>query len=207
MLQGIADQTLIALTNRMLYAELDQAFMATVQALATALETKDEYTGEHANQLESLCLNVAVGLGLDGQELRDITLGAVLHDIGKIGIPSPILNKPAPLTEREWEVMRRHPELGARIIEPVAALDGARELVIACHEHWDGSGYPHGLAGEEIPLGARIILACDAYHAMTSDRVYRAALPVSEAVLELERYSGSQFDPSVADALIAVVAD
>ena len=95
--------------------------MATVQALATALETKDEYTGEHANQLESLCLNVAIGLGLDGQELRDITLGAVLHDIGKIGIPSPILNKPAPLTEPEWEVMRRHPELGARIIEPVAS--------------------------------------------------------------------------------------
>lgn len=206
MLQGIADQTLIALTNRMLYEELDDAFMATVQALATALETKDEYTGEHANQLESLCLNVAVGLGLDGQELRDITLGAVLHDIGKIGIPSLILNKPAPLTEREWEVMRQHPELGARIIEPVAALDGARELVIACHEHWDGSGYPNGISGEAIPLGARIILACDAYHAMTSDRVYRAALPMSEAVLELERYSGSQFDPSVADALIAVVA-
>ncbi len=153
MLQGIADQTLIALTNRMLYAELDEAFMATVQALATALETKDEYTSEHANQLESLCLNVAVGLGLDGQELRDITLGAVLHDIGKIGIPSPILNKPEPLTDREWEVMRRHPELGARIIEPVAALDGARELVIACHEHWDGSGYPHGLAGEADPAG------------------------------------------------------
>ena len=153
MLQGIADQTLIALTNRMLYEELDEAFMATVQALATALETKDEYTGEHANQLESLCLNVAIGLGLDGQELRDITLGAVLHDIGKIGIPSPILNKPAPLTEPEWEVMRRHPELGARIIEPVAALDGARELVIACHEHWDGSGYPEGTLGRGDPPG------------------------------------------------------
>ena len=207
MLLGIADQTLIALTNRMLYAELDQSFLATVQALATALATNDEYTGEHANVLEELCTAVGHELGLGGEELRNVTLGAALHDIGKIGIPSPILRKPAPLTEEEWEVMRRHPELGARIIEPVPALDGARELVIACHEHWDGSGYPRGLAGELIPLGARIILACDAYHAMTSDRVYRAALPVSEAVLELQRYAGTQFDPAVADALIAVVGD
>ena len=96
---------------------------------------------------------MAVGLGLDGPELRDITLGAVLHDIGKIGIPSQILNKPAPLTEPEWEVMRRHPELGARIIEPVAALDGARELVIACHEHWDGSGYPERARRRGDPAG------------------------------------------------------
>jgi HD-GYP domain-containing protein (c-di-GMP phosphodiesterase class II) len=207
MLHGIADQTLIALTNRMLYAELDQWFLATVQALATALETKDEYTGEHAIELEELCTTVAAQLGLTGAELRNVTLGALLHDIGKIGIPSLILNKPAPLTEAEWEVMRRHPELGARIIEPVAGLDGARELVIACHEHWDGSGYPNGLAGEAIPLGARIILTCDAYHAMTSDRVYRAALPVSEAILELQRHAGTQFDPAVADALVAVIGE
>jgi GAF domain-containing protein len=193
MLHGIADQTLIALTNRILYAELDGWFLATVQALATALETKDEYTGEHANQLEELCTTVAAEVGLTGSELRDVTLGALLHDIGKIGIPSLILNKPAPLTEAEWEVMRRHPEL--------------RELVIACHEHWDGSGYPNGLAGEAIPLGARIILACDAYHAMTSDRVYRGALPVSEAILELQRYAGTQFDPAVADALIAIIGE
>ncbi len=207
MLHGIADQTLIALTNRMLYAELDQWFLATVQALATALETKDEYTGMHASQLEQLCTTVASELGLTGAELRNVKLGALLHDIGKIGIPSPILNKPAPLTEAEWEVMRRHPELGARIIEPVAGLDGARELVIACHEHWDGSGYPNGLAGEAIPLGARIILTCDAYDAMTSDRVYRAALPVSEAIVELQRHAGTQFDPAVADAVVAVVGE
>ncbi len=207
MLLGIADQSLIAFTNRMLYAELDESFMATVTALATALETKDEYTGDHASELESLSTTLAERLGLSGTELRDVTLGAALHDIGKIGIPSPILLKPGPLTDAEWEVMRRHPELGARIIEPVAALDGARELVIACHEHWDGSGYPHGLAGEQIPLGARIILACDAFHAMISDRVYRKGMPVSEAVIELECHAGAMFDPAVADALVSMVGD
>ncbi len=166
-----------------------------MQALATALATKDEYTGEHASELETLSTSVAENLGLTGDELRDVTLGAALHDIGKIGIPSPILRKPGPLTDEEWTVMRRHPELGARIIEPVAALDGARELVIACHEHWDGSGYPLGIAGEQIPLGARIILACDAYHAMTSDRVYRKGMPNHEAVAELERHAGASSTP------------
>jgi HD-GYP domain-containing protein (c-di-GMP phosphodiesterase class II) len=205
MLMGIADQALVALTNRMLHAEQERAFMATVRALATALETKDQYTAEHASELEVLCTRVAVELGLQGQELTDVTLGAALHDVGKIGIPSAILNKPGPLTCDERDVMRRHPELGARIIEPVAALDGARELVMACHEHWDGSGYPLGIAGEQIPLGARIILACDAYHAMTSDRVYRAALSEREAVEELELHAGTQFDPGVADALLSVL--
>ncbi|MGN6378111.1 MAG: HD domain-containing phosphohydrolase [Gaiellales bacterium] len=205
MLLGIADQALLALTNYELYRELDESFLSTVKALANALETKDDYTADHAQALVGLSGEVGVKLGMTGRELRDLSLGAALHDIGKIGIPLEILNKPGPLTEEEWAVMRLHPELGARIIEPVPALAGARELVLACHEHWDGGGYPLGLAGEQIPLGARVILACDAFDALTSDRVYRPAVGRAQAIEEIRRCYGSHFDPRVADALIAVV--
>jgi HD-GYP domain-containing protein (c-di-GMP phosphodiesterase class II) len=205
MLLGIADQALLALTNRELYRELDEAFLATVKALANALEAKDEYTEEHAQALVGLSSDVARRLGMRSGDVRDVSLAAALHDIGKIGVPLSILNKPGPLTDEEWKVMRMHPEWGARIIEPVPALAGARDLVFACHEHWDGGGYPRGLAGEEIPLGARIILACDAYHAMNSDRVYRAAIGRDNALAEIRRCAGSQFDPQVAAAVIETV--
>ncbi len=207
MLVGIADQSLLAIANRDLYRELEESFLSTVQALANALETKDEYTGDHAQALIGLSSNVADRLGVDGQALRDISFAAALHDIGKIGIPAEILNKPSALTADEWEVMKLHPELGARIIEPVPALSGARELVIACHEHWDGSGYPFGLAGEEIPLGAQVILVCDAFHAMTSDRVYRRAMPLPDAIAELRRCAGTHFAPEAAAALIDAVTE
>ena len=163
MLLGIADQALLAMVNRSLYTELEASFLATVEALGNALGTKDEYTGDHAQALVGLTTNVARRMGLTGPELRDITVAAALHDVGKIGVPAAILAKPGPLSVEEWGVMRRHPELGARIMEPVPALDGARRLVVACHEHWDGSGYPFGLQGEEIPMGSRVILACDAF--------------------------------------------
>jgi HD-GYP domain-containing protein (c-di-GMP phosphodiesterase class II)/putative methionine-R-sulfoxide reductase with GAF domain len=205
MLLGIADQALLALTNRELYRELDEAFLATVKALANALEAKDEYTEVHAQALVGMSSEVARRLGMSSRDVRDVSLAAALHDIGKIGVPLTILNKPGPLTAEEWVVMRMHPEWGARIIEPVAALAAARALVIACHEHWDGSGYPLGLAGEEIPLGARIILACDAYHAMNSDRPYRAAMGRDNALAEIRRCTGSQFDPRVADAVVEAV--
>jgi HD-GYP domain-containing protein (c-di-GMP phosphodiesterase class II)/putative methionine-R-sulfoxide reductase with GAF domain len=207
MLLGIADQALLAMVNRALYAELEESFLATVAALGTALGTKDEYTSDHAQALVGLTTGVARRLAVAGSELRDVTVAAALHDVGKIGVPAAILAKPGPLTVEEWTVMRRHPELGAKIMEPVPALDGARRLVVACHEHYDGSGYPHGLKGDEIPIGARIILACDAFHAMTSDRVYRAAMPVADAVGELRRCAGTHFDPDVAAALVEVVSE
>jgi HD-GYP domain-containing protein (c-di-GMP phosphodiesterase class II)/putative methionine-R-sulfoxide reductase with GAF domain len=207
MLLGIADQALLAMTNRALYTELEESFLATVAALGTALGTKDEYTSDHAQALVGLTATVARRMGLTGTDLRDITVAAALHDVGKIGIPAAILTKPGPLTVNEWIVMRRHPELGAKIMEPVPALDGARRLVLACHEHWDGSGYPLGLREHEIPVGARVILACDAFDAMTSDRVYRAAMPIADAVAEIRRCTGSHFDPDVAAALIDTVAE
>lgn len=149
---------------------------------------------------------MAERLELTGGALRDISFAAALHDIGKIGIPAAILNKPGPLTAEEFAVMQTHPQLGAQILKPVAALAGAAELVLACHEHFDGSGYPLGLAGERIPLGARVVLACDAFDAMTSDRVYRKAMTAADAVAELRRCSGTHFDPRVVDVLIAVLA-
>jgi HD-GYP domain-containing protein (c-di-GMP phosphodiesterase class II)/putative methionine-R-sulfoxide reductase with GAF domain len=206
MLLGIADQALLAITNRMLFDEVDRSFLATVEALGNALEAKDAYTGDHAQALVGLCTEVADRLGISGRELRDISFAAALHDVGKIGIPAGILNKPGPLTADEFEVMKTHPQLGAQILAPVEALANAAALVISCHEHWDGSGYPNGLAGEQIPLGARVILACDAYDAMTSDRVYRRAMTQQAAMAELRRCSGSDFDPQVVDVLAAVIA-
>jgi HD-GYP domain-containing protein (c-di-GMP phosphodiesterase class II) len=206
MLLGIADQALLAITNRALYDELDGSFLATVQALGNALDLKDSYTNEHAQALVGLCTEVAERLELTGSALRDISFAAALHDIGKIGIPAAILNKPGPLTAEEFAVMQTHPRLGAQILKPVAALAAAAELVVACHEHWDGSGYPLGLAGDQIPLGARVILACDAFDAMTNDRVYRKAMTAADAVAELRRCSGTHFDPRVVDVLVAVLA-
>jgi HD-GYP domain-containing protein (c-di-GMP phosphodiesterase class II)/putative methionine-R-sulfoxide reductase with GAF domain len=205
-LLGVADQALLSITNRSLYEQIEHSFLATVEALGNALDAKDRYTNDHAQALVGLSGAVAKRLGALGDELRDIRFAAALHDIGKIGIPAEILNKPGPLTDDEFEVMKRHPALGAQILEPVAALGGATALVIACHEHWDGSGYPVGLSGEQIPLGARVILACDAFDAMTSDRVYRKAMSRSDAVAELRRCAGGHFDPDVVKALLAELA-
>ena len=207
MLLGISDQALLAIDNRALVDELEAAFLATMRSLANALETKDEYTGDHAQALVWMAEAVGRRLDLGDVALRDVGVAAALHDVGKIGIPAGILDKPGPLTDEEWTVMRRHPEYGARIMEPVPALAGARSIVLACHEHWDGSGYPQGLAGDDIPLGARIILACDAFHAMTSDRVYRDAMPVEAAIEELRQCAGRHFEPRVVDVLVDVIAN
>jgi HD-GYP domain-containing protein (c-di-GMP phosphodiesterase class II) len=206
LLLGVADQALLAITNRALYDELEGSFLATVQALGNALDLKDTYTNDHAQALVGLCTEVAERLGVAGAELRDVSFAAALHDIGKIGIPARILNKPGPLTPDEVAVMQTHPALGARILQPVAALAGAAALVLACHEHWDGSGYPAGRRGEEIPLGARIIFACDAFDAMTTDRCYRPGMTAQDAIAELRRCSGTDFDPRVVDVLVAVVS-
>jgi HD-GYP domain-containing protein (c-di-GMP phosphodiesterase class II)/putative methionine-R-sulfoxide reductase with GAF domain len=206
MLLGIADQALPAITNRVLFEELERSFLATVKALANALEMKDQYTNDHAQALIGLSTAVTRRMGASDDYVRDVRFAAALHDVGKIGIPADILQKAGPLTDDEFEVMKQHPALGARIIEPVTALAGARDLVAACHEHYDGRGYPRGLARDQIPLGARIILVCDAFHAMTSDRVYRPAMTAAEALDELRRHAGSQFDPAVVEALAAEVA-
>jgi putative nucleotidyltransferase with HDIG domain len=186
---------------------LEDAYFATLGTLAAALEAKDAYTNDHASQIADLAGRVCDQLGIDASATRVVKLGALLHDIGKIGIPEEILRKPGSLTGDEMLVMQRHPDIGARILEPVPFFAELVPLVRSSHERWDGRGYPDGLAGDEIPLGSRVIAVCDAYHAMTEDRVYRRALPLAAATAEIERCSGSQFDPVCARALLDVVRE
>jgi diguanylate cyclase (GGDEF)-like protein/putative nucleotidyltransferase with HDIG domain len=173
-----------------------------IDALATALVERDRYTGEHSAFVVEMAKTVAAALGLDEVEVERVGHAALLHDIGKVGVPDRILNKTGPLAGDEWEVMREHPVIGERILRAIPGMGSVARIVRHEHERFDGSGYPDGLVGGRIPLGSRIILACDAYHAMTSDRSYRAAMPHADAVAELVRCSGTQFDPCVITALV-----
>jgi diguanylate cyclase (GGDEF)-like protein len=205
LLAGIAHQARLAIASAASFESLERTFFETVEALANALEASDEYTSSHARTITDLALQVGKRLGLDADALKRLELGALFHDIGKIGTPSHILTKPGPLTEEEWAVIRLHPELGERILKPIAQLEEVRPIVRHCHEHWDGSGYPDGKRGEEIPVESRIILVCDAFHAMTSDRPYRPRLSVEEACRRLREAAGTQFDPRVVDGFLALI--
>jgi diguanylate cyclase (GGDEF)-like protein/putative nucleotidyltransferase with HDIG domain len=182
-------------------AELD-AQADVVAGLATALLERDRYTGEHSESVVEMAAGVARELGLDDDEIQRIKWAALLHDIGKVAIPDEILNKAGPLDEQQWVLMREHPVIGERILRAIPGLGGVARIVRHEHESWDGSGYPDGLKGEEIPIGSRIILACDAYHAMTSDRPYRQSIGHAEALKEMARSAGTQFDPEVCEVLV-----
>ena len=202
---GLAYQTTLALQRVASYETLERTFLTTVEALANALEAKDEHTSSHARWITDLALKVGTELGLEPRELKRLELGALFHDIGKIGIPSAILTKPGPLSPEERTIVETHPLLGERILAPILQLGEVRRIVRSAHEHFDGSGYPDRLAGEAIPVESRIVLACDAFHAMTTDRPYRKALPEEEARARLVEGSGTQFDPAVVDALLRVL--
>jgi len=205
LLGGLADQAKLALANASSYEGLERTFVSTVEALANALEANDEYTSTHARWITDLALRVGLELGLDQAALHRLELGALLHDIGKIGIPTNVLLKPGRLNATERALMQKHPELGERIIAPIDRLQGVRPVVRHCHERWDGHGYPDGLAGEAIPLESRIVFVCDAYHAMTTDRPYRKRLTHREAVRRLVEAAGSQFDPQVVEVAVDVL--
>jgi len=207
LLAGIAYQAKLAITNAGNFESLEGTFFSTVEALANALEANDEYTSEHARWIRDMAMEVGQALGLDPPALKRLELGALFHDIGKIGVPSTILSKPGRLTAEERALMQTHPELGERIIAPIERLEDVRPIVRSCHEHWDGSGYPDGKRGEEIPLEARIILVCDAFHAMTTDRPYRKRLSTAEALRRLRQGAGSQFDPRVVEVYLRVLDD
>jgi hypothetical protein len=195
------------LAARALRAERERAAQshAGLRALTAALEARDGYTGRHTEETTALTSRVAVALGLDAEQRSEVDTVALLHDIGKIGTPNEILHKDGPLTDDEWVVMREHPVVGERILNAVPGLGSIARAVRHEHERWDGGGYPDGLAGEAIPLPSRIVLVCDAYHAMTSDRPYRRAMPQADAIAELRRCAGTQFDPAVVWALIGVL--
>ena len=205
LLGGLAHQAKLAIANASSFEGLERTFLSTVEALANALEARDEYTSSHARWITDTALLVGQALGLDGETLKRLELGALFHDIGKIGIPNSVLLKPGPLTDEERELIETHPELGAKIIAPIDQLQDVCGIVRACHERWDGGGYPDRKAGEEIPLEARIIFACDAFHAMTTDRPYRSALEPQEALRRLEEAAGSQFDPRVVEVCLRVL--
>ena len=186
--------------------ELGHAYRGTAMLLGDVVEADDAYTGSHSRDVVTLVLDVAGRLGLDAREQRDAEFAALLHDIGKIKVPSEIINKPGKLTEEEWAVMRTHTLEGEKLLSQVGGILGnVGRIVRSCHEDWDGTGYPDGLAADDIPLVARIVRACDAFSAMTTDRPYRKARPVDEAVDELRRCSGTDFDPAVVEALAASV--
>jgi diguanylate cyclase (GGDEF)-like protein len=205
LLGGLAQQAKLAIANASSYEGLERTFVSTVEALANALEANDEYTSDHARWITNLSLRVGRELGLDERALKCLELGALLHDIGKIGIPSDVLSKPGRLTAAERTLVQTHPELGERIIAPIDRLQTVRPIVRHCHERWDGRGYPDGVAGEDIPLESRIIFVCDAYHAMTTDRPYRRRLSYREAVRRLADGAGSQFDPHVVEVALRVL--
>ncbi len=180
--------------------------------LVDAATPKDGYTAEHAVEVARLSRLVGMDLGLNEEELEALVQGALLHDLGKLGVADAILEKPGPLTEEEWVVVKRHSEIGAQMIEPLKSLSGAVPVVRHHHERPDGTGYPDGLEGEQIPLAARIVAVVDAYDVMLRGRLYRpirfrAKSSPAEALEELEREAGSQFDPRVVEALRRVLED
>ena len=179
---------------------LEDAYRSTLKALAAALEARDHETHGHSERVVSFSLRIGRQLGLNEEQLRSLEFGALLHDIGKIGVPDSILRKPAALTDNEWTRMREHPLHGRQILRGIEFLEGASRVVAQHHEKWDGSGYPLGLKAMEIDFNARIFAVADAFDAMTSDRVYRCGRPYREAAEELDRCSGQHFDPTIVDA-------
>lgn len=180
--------------------EVETSYRITLKALVQALETRDFETHGHSERVVTFSLRLGHELGLEKDGLRNLELGALLHDIGKIGVPDAILRKPAKLTEEEWVKMKLHPLHGRQILRNIPFLEGATQIVAQHHEQWDGGGYPFGLRGEDIDIGARIFTVADAFDAMTSDRVYRLGRPYKDAVAELERCAGTQFDAMIVEA-------
>lgn len=186
--------------------ELKNAYQGTSYLLGDMIEADDAYTGEHSRDVVQLVLAVGDRLGLDADAQRMAEFTALLHDVGKVRIPPEVINKPGPLDADERALMNTHTILGEEMLERAGGLLGeVGPYVRSCHEHWDGNGYPDGLAGEEIPLVARIVCTCDAWSAMTTDRSYRSALTRADAAAELRRCAGTQFDPKVVEALTAVL--
>ena len=202
LLGGLSYQASVALQRARSFESLEDTFVSTVEALANALEANDEYTSSHTRWITDMALRVGRELGFDAPALKRLELGALFHDIGKIGVPTSILQKPGPLTADERRIIESHPELGERILGPIARLAEVRTIVRGCHERWDGTGYPDRKAGEEIPIEARIVFVCDAFHAMTTDRPYRKRLGVEEARRRLREGAGTQFDPAVVDVFL-----
>lgn len=190
---------------RALYQRSQRAICQSLLGLANALEAKDPYTRGHSERVAALSRRVAAALGRPAVEAEIIAQAGLLHDLGKIGVPESILGKAGPLTAAEWAVMRRHPVIGSQIVAPFEFLSAGAAIIRYHHERWDGSGYPEGLRGVDIPLGARVVAAADVFDALTSARPYRGALGRAAALAHLRREAGRTLDADVVEALVAVV--
>ncbi len=188
--------------------ELSRAYRGTTLLLSDVLEADDEYTGVHSRGVVSLSIAVADAMGLDSADRRNVEFGALLHDVGKIAVPKEIINKPGPLTEDEWVVIKTHTIEGQRMLDRVGGLlSQVGRIVRSSHEKWDGTGYPDGLVGDQIPVGSAIVCCCDAFNAMTTDRSYRDAMTLDDAIDEVQANSGTQFSPAVVEALLRVLSE
>ncbi len=218
-LNKFANQAAIALNNARLYAslksalgdlqiahkELEDAYQSTLEGWAKALELRDESTEGHTQRVSNLAVKLASALGVKGEGLVNIRRGAILHDIGKMAIPDEILLKPGPLSQEERAVMQQHPKLAVSMLERIRFLRGVLEIPYLHHERWDGNGYPLGLAGEQIPLSARIFAVVDVWDAMTSDRPYRKALQRKKTLDHIRKQSGAHFDPAVVEIFLDLI--
>ena len=204
-LKLVARQLARARERSLLHAAKEKTTLDAILALSATLETRNGTTGEHIKRTQRLAGQVAQALGLPAERVKDTRYAAMLHDVGKIGVPNALLSKPGKLDESEWEIMRRHPEIGAEILGKIEGFERIAQSTLTHHERFDGRGYPAELSGEEIPIEARIIAAVDSFDAMTNDRPYRRAMGIEEARAELVRCAGSQFDPEVIAALARVL--
>jgi putative nucleotidyltransferase with HDIG domain len=188
--------------------ELGNAYRGTARALGDLVGHEDPYTGAHSRSVVALAIEAADELNVDAGRRRTVEFGALLHDIGKIAIAKEILTKPGPLADREWTIMKTHTTEGQRILNRIGGvMSSVGNVVRFTHERFDGSGYPDGLAGDEIPIESRIVACCDAYSAMTTNRPYRQAMSDEQAIAELRANAGSQFDPEVVEVVVALIRE
>lgn len=207
MLSVLCGQAAIAIENARLYMRLEDSYLSTIIALSAAVEARDSYTVGHMHHISEYSTAIAKELGLSNEEIADIRIAGLLHDLGKIGIPDNILLKPGKLSKAEYDIMKSHPTVGVRIIESIESLKNSSVIIGSHQEQYDGTGYPKGQKGAEIPLGARILAVADAFDAMTTTRPYRKALSYKEAFEEIKRCSGTQFDPEVVKHFTKVLKD
>lgn len=202
--RSFGEQAASALYRVELFVQLKESYLETVLALANAVDAKDTYTADHARRLAEMAVVIGREMGLMEHDLETLRYGAILHDIGKIGVPDAVLQKPSRLDRDEWAQMCQHPSIGARILAPVPHLVNAAQIVRHHHERYDGKGYPDGLVGEAIPFGARIVTVVDSYSAITDKRIYKEGRSHAEAVLELKKNAGTQFDPRVVEVFLNI---
>jgi putative nucleotidyltransferase with HDIG domain len=204
-LKIIASKAAYAMSNAELYDDLQESYLSTISAFAAAIEARDNYTRGHTERVTYLCELIARELGWDDERLVTVSMGALLHDVGKIGVPDRVLNKKGPLEPEERELMQRHPELGARMIEDIEFLKPCLPFILSHHERWDGAGYPQGLKGEAIPIEGRILAVADTLDAILTNRPYRGAGTIGKAVSELTKFAGIQFDPQIVKVFLELL--